>query len=115
MLPTFVMISWSDLEKVDMRVGTITEVADFPKAKNPAYILTIDFGELGFKKSSAQITKIYIKEELIGKQIIAVINFSPKQIANFFSECLVMGIIGADKEVILLQPERKTPNGFKIG
>ena len=109
------MISWQDFEKVDMRAGTVTDAVDFPKAKNPAYILTIDFGELGVKKSSAQITKLYTKDELIGKQVIAVVNFPPKQIANFFSECLVMGVIGIDKEVTLLQPQQKVPNGFKIG
>ena len=109
------MISWEDFEKVDIRVGTILEVQDFPKARNPAYQLSIDFGELGIKKSSAQITKLYEQSELIGKQVVAVVNFPPKQIANFFSECLVLGVVGADKEIILLQPERKTKNGFRIG
>src|SRR5690349_17241403 len=99
------MITWSDFEKVDMRVGTILEVNDFPKAKNPAYQLTIDFGELGIKKSSAQITKLYSLSELVGRQVIAVVNFPPKQIANFFSECLVLGVVGADKDITLLQPE----------
>jgi tRNA-binding protein len=109
------MISWDDFEKVDMRVGTILEAIDFPKAKNPAYQLTIDFGESGLKKSSAQITKLYNASELIGKQVIAVVNFPPKQIANFFSECLVLGVVGADKEVTLLQPERHAKNGLRIG
>ena len=85
-------ITWNDFEKIDIRVGTITEVSDFPKAKNPAYQIRIDFGELGIKQSSAQITALYNKEELIGKQIIAIVNFPPKQIANYFSECLVLGI-----------------------
>lgn len=91
-------------------------VADFPKAKNPAYQLTIDFGpELGIKRSSAQITKLYKQEELIGKQIVAVVNFPVKQIANFFSECLVLGVVGNDKEIVLLQPDKAVSNGLRIG
>lgn len=109
------MLSWEDFDKVDMRVGTITAVEDFPKAKNPAYQLTIDFGEFGIKRSSAQITKLYTKDVLVGKQVIAVVNFPPKQIANFFSECLVLGVVGSDKEVTLLQPERPVKNGQRIG
>lgn len=109
------MITWEDFEKVDIRVGTILEVRDFPKARNPAYQLSIDFGELGIKNSSAQITKLYAQNDLVGKQVIAVINFPPKQIANFFSECLVLGVVGKEKEITLLQPERKTENGFRIG
>jgi tRNA-binding protein len=108
-------ITWNDFEKIDIRVGTITEVTDFPKAKKPAYQITIDFGELGFKRSSAQITTVYNQEELIGKQVIAIVNFPPKQIANFFSECLVLGVYTDKKEVVLLQPERKVINGWKIG
>lgn len=108
-------ISWEDFEKIEMRVGTILEVQDFPKAKKPAYQLVIDFGKLGIKKSSAQIVNLYSKEELIGKQIIAVVNFPPKQIANFISECLVMGIYNESNDVVLLQPERNTENGCKIG
>lgn len=108
-------ISWSDFEKIDIRVGTITEVTDFPKAKKPAYQITIDFGELGIKRSSAQITTVYSSEELVGKQVVAVVNFPPKQIANFFSECLVLGVYTDKKEVVLLQPERKVENGWKIG
>jgi tRNA-binding protein len=109
-------INWADFEKIEMRVGTITAVADFPKAKNPAYQLTIDFGpELGIKRSSAQITKLYQPAELIGKQVIAVVNFPVKQIANFFSECLVLGVYGTEKEVILLQPDKAVANGQKIG
>jgi tRNA-binding protein len=108
-------ITWDDFEKIDIRAGTITEVTDFPKAKKPAYQITIDFGELGIKKSSAQITTVYNKEELMGKQVIAVVNFPPKQIANFFSECLVLGVYTDKKEVVLLQPERKVENGWKIG
>lgn len=109
------MISWNDFEKIDIRVGTIIEAAPFPKAKNPAYQLTIDFGELGIKKSSAQITSLYTPEELIDRQVIAVVNFPPKQIANFFSECLVLGVYTPAKEVVLLQPQQKVINGSKIG
>ncbi len=109
------MISWSDFEKVEMRVGTIIQVDDFPKAKNPAYKLTIDFGPLGIKKSSAQITKLYQKESLIGKQIIAVVNFPLKQIADFMSECLVLGAVGDDKEVTLLSADMQVENGLMIG
>jgi tRNA-binding protein len=108
-------ISWKDFEKIEVRAGTIIEVSDFPEAKNPSYKVTIDFGEFGIKKSAAQITTLYSKEELLDKQIIAVVNFPPKQIANFFSECLVLGVYGEKKEVILLQPERKVSNGGKIG
>lgn len=108
-------ISWEDFEKVDMRVGTILEVNDFPKARKPAYQLTLDFGELGIKKSSAQITSLYDKEELMGKQVIAVVNFPPKQIANFISECLVLGVYNENNDVVLLQPDKKTENGCKVG
>jgi len=107
-------INWEDFEKIDMRVGTILEVSDFPKARKPAYQLTIDFGELGTKKSSAQIVTLYDKNELIGKQIIAVVNFPPKQIANFISECLVLGIYNENNDVVLLSPDKKTQNGCKI-
>ncbi|MDX9705097.1 MAG: tRNA-binding protein [Weeksellaceae bacterium] len=109
------VLHWEEFEKVDMRVGTIVEVLDFPKARKPAYQLTIDFGELGMKKSSAQIVNLYEKEELIGKQIIAVVNFPPKQIANFISECLVMGVYNKNNDVVLLSPERNTQNGCKVG
>jgi tRNA-binding protein len=108
-------ISWEDFEKIDIRIGTITEVSDFPKAKKPAFKLTIDFGEMGIKKSSAQITHFYDKDKLAGKQVIAVINFPPKQIADFFSECLVLGVYTDKKEVVLLQPERKVENGWRVG
>ena len=109
------MITWQDFEKVEMRVGTVLEVDDFPEARNPSYQLRIDFGSHGVKKSSAQITKLYRKEGLIGRQVIAVVNFPPKQIANFVSECLVLGVVGDDKEIVLLQPERKVENGLRIG
>lgn len=109
------MISWSDFEKVDIRTGTVIDVQEFPEARNPAWKLTIDFGPLGLKRSSAQITKLYGKEELLNRQVIAVVNFPPKQIANFMSECLVLGAIAENKEVILLQPERAVENGVRIG
>ena len=108
-------IEWEDFEKIDIRVGTITEVSDFPKAKKPAWQLAIDFGELVIKKSSAQIRDMYAREELIGRQVIAVVNFPPKQIANFFSECLVLGVYTDKKEVVLIQPDRKVENGWKLG
>jgi tRNA-binding protein len=109
-------ISWSDFEKIDMRVGTIIEALVFEKAKNPAYQLKIDFGEtLGIKKSSAQITHLYLPEDLIGKQIIAVVNFPKKQIANFMSECLVLGIVGLSKDVMLLTSDLPSMNGLSVG
>jgi tRNA-binding protein len=108
------MISWNDFEKIEMRVGTIISVEEFPKARKPAYKLKIDFGELGIKQSSAQITDLYSKEDLIGRQIIAVVNFPPKQIADFFSECLVLGVVNNNDPVILLQPERLSKNGSRI-
>ena len=110
------MISWADFEKIDIRVGTITEVNDFPNARKPAYKLLIDFGNrLGMKRSSAQITALYTKEELLNRQIIAVVNFPPKKIADFTSECLVLGVYDENKDVILLQPGKPVSNGMKIG
>ncbi|AYN68767.1 tRNA-binding protein [Euzebyella marina] len=107
-------ISWGDFAKIDMRVGTIIEVNDFPEARNPAYQIHVDFGEdIGVKKTSAQITVRYSKEELIGCQVIAVVNFPKKQIANFMSECLILGAVKG-KEVILLQPKSNVANGLKI-
>lgn len=109
-------ISWSDFEKIDIRVGTITEVAEFPKARKPAWKLVIDFGnDTGIKRSSAQITTHYKKEDLLNRQVIAVVNFPPKQIADFVSECLVLGVYDTNNDVILLQPERAVQNGQKIG
>ncbi|MBS1621236.1 MAG: tRNA-binding protein [Bacteroidetes bacterium] len=108
-------INWDDFQKIDIRVGTIISVTDFPKARKPAYRLTIDFGDLGQKKSSAQLTAIYTKDELQNRQVIAIVNFLPKQIADFISECLVLGIYDENNSVILLQPERKVSNGLKIG
>lgn len=110
------MISWNDFDKIEMRVGTIIEVNDFPKANKPAYHLTIDFGtEIGLRKSSAQITKQYSKEELVGKQIIAVVNFPKKQIADFMSECLVLGSVGNDNDIVLLSSDKPVENGLRIG
>ena len=108
-------IAWNDFEKIDIRIGTITEAKEFPKARKPAYQLTIDFGELGVKKSSAQITKFYTAEELVGEQVIAVMNFLPKRIADFLSECLVLGIYDENEDVVLLKPQQKVSNGLKIG
>ena len=109
------MITWEDFEKLDIRIGTIVEALIFEKAKKPAYKLKIDFGKNGIKNSSAQITTLYSCDEIIGKQIVAVINFPPKQIADYMSECLVLGVYDANNNVILLQPERQTENGNKIG
>lgn len=107
-------ISWSDFEKIELRVGTIVEVLDFPKAKKPAYKLQIDFGELGIKWSSAQITKHYTKESLIGRQIVAVINFPEKQIADFMSQCLVTGFADVNGDIVLTGVDKPVPNGTKI-
>jgi tRNA-binding protein len=110
------IISWSDFEKVDIRCGTVIDVKDFPKARKPSYQIWIDFGsELGIRKSSAQVTQFYKKEDLINKQVIAVTNFPLKQIADFFSECLVLGVYDENNHVILLQPERNVKNGQRIG
>ncbi len=107
-------LSWNDFEKVDMRVGTVIEVNDFPKARNPSYKLTIDFGEeIGIKKTAAQITALYKKEDLVGKQLIAVVNFPNKQIANFMSECLVLGAVN-NKKVCIISPDSNSKNGLRI-
>lgn len=109
-------LTWNEFERTDMRVGTIVEVNDFPEARKPAYQLTIDFGtEIGIRKSSAQITKRYQKEDLIDRQIIAVVNFPKKQIGKFMSECLVLGAVGEEGDVVLLAPDFKIPNGLRIG
>ncbi|MET0634920.1 MAG: tRNA-binding protein [Chitinophagaceae bacterium] len=109
-------INWNDFEKIDIRLGTIIAAADFPKAKRPAFQLSIDFGkEIGVLQSSAQITTLYSKEELPGTQVVAIINFPPKQIANFFSQCLVLGVYDENNNVILLQPGKPTSNGQPIG
>ncbi len=108
------MLTWEEFEKVDIRVGTVISVHEFPKANKPAYKLKVDFGPFGMKQTSAQITKLYSKTELEGKQVIAVVNFQPKKIADFISECLILGIVGQDNEVILLTPDKKAKNGDKI-
>ena len=107
------VISFDDFSKIDLRIGTIIEVFDFEEAHEPAYKLTIDFGSLGIKKSSAQITSLYSKEDLLSKQIIANVNFSKKQISNFLSECLVLGAV-EDSKVVLLSPEDSVPNGTPV-
>lgn len=107
-------VTFDEFLKVDIRIGTILEVNDFPKARKPAYQLTIDFGTLGIKKSSAQITNLYSKEDLIGKQISAILNFKPRQIANFMSECLVLGVYNENNEVVLLKPFKKIKNGETV-
>jgi tRNA-binding protein len=110
------LISWSDFEKVEMRIGTIIEVNDFPEARKPAYQLIIDFGnEIGIKKTSAQITKRYVKGDLLNKQIVAVVNFPAKQIGKFMSECLVLGSIGNENDIVLLSPNLNVENGLRIG
>lgn len=106
-------IAFEDFTKVDLRIGTIIEVSDFNGAIKPAYQLVIDFGDLGLKSSSAQITRLYTKDQLLHKQIIAVVNLKPKQIANFMSECLVVGAVN-DKDVVLLKPEQHVKNGTSV-
>lgn len=107
-------INCSDFEKVELRVGTVIQVEDFPEARKPAYKLTIDFGEFGIKRSSAQITVHYEKEDLVGRQVVAVINFPVKQIGPFMSECLTTGFADENGDIILAQPELKVPNGNKL-
>ena len=106
--------SFEDFIKVDVRIGTITEVKEFPKAKKPAYQILIDFGTIGVKKSSAQITELYTKEKLLGKKVMAIINFNPRQIANFMSECLILGVYNKDGHVVLLQTSQPIKNGEQI-
>jgi tRNA-binding protein len=109
-------VTFSDFEKLDIRVGTVLEVLDFPEAKKPAWKLRIDFGDLfGIKNSSAQIVDLYNHENLINRQVLAVVNFSPKQVGKFMSEVLVLGIVGENEGVVLINPERKVKNGAKIG
>lgn len=108
-------ITWDDFSKIEMRVGTIISAEVFKEVRNPAYKIVVDFGDFGTRKTSAQVTKLYEPEELVGKQVIAVVNFPPKQIANFMSECLVMGLLGEDKEVTLLTADKKVPNGQQVG
>lgn len=108
-------LSWQDFEKVDIRVGTIVQAEVFAEAKKPAYKLHIDFGPLGIKKTSAQITVLYSTEELIGKQVVAVVNFPSKQIANIQSECLILGALEDNKEITLLSLDKDVENGLRIG
>lgn len=108
-------LTWAAFEKVEMRVGTILKAEVFKEVRNPAYKLIIDFGPLGIKKSSAQITKVYEPAEVVGRQVIAVINFPDKQIANMMSECLVLGTMGEEKTITLLTTERPVPNGLRVG
>ena len=109
-------LTWSEFEKVEMRVGTILDANDFPEARKPAYQLTIDFGStIGIRKTSAQITKRYQKQTLINRQIVAVVNFPKKQIGKFMSECLVLGAVGEEGDVILLAPDFRIENGLRIG
>lgn len=109
------VISIDDFEKVDIRIGKIIDAKDFPNAKRPAYQLTIDFGsEIGIKHSSAQVTTLYSNDELVGKQILAVVNFPSRQIANFFSEVLVLGLKQSDGSVVLIEPEREVALGVKL-
>ena len=108
-------IDWNDFEKVEIRVGTIIEVLDFPEARKPAYKLKIDFGdEIGIRKSSAQISDLYLKEDLVGSQIVAVVNFPPKQIGPVRSECLVTGFQREDGAIVLTRPDSAVPNGAKL-
>ena len=109
------MATFEDFQKIDIRVGRIIEISDFKEARNPSYKIKIDFGELGIKVSSAQITKLYSKEDLLSRQIVAVVNFPPKRIAGLKSEVLILGVMKEDGEVILLRPEREAPLGYKIG
>ncbi|TKC12499.1 tRNA-binding protein [Pedobacter polaris] len=107
-------ITWNDFEKVELRIGTILEVFEFPEARKPAYKVSVDFGELGVKMSSAQITKHYTKEELVGKQIVGVINFPKKQIGKFMSEFLVTGFADENGDIVLTSVDKKVPNGSKL-
>lgn len=110
------LIQWSDFEKIEMRIGTILRVEDFPEAKKPAYKLTIDFGpEIGIMSSSAQITELYNKKRLKNVQVICVVNFPPKKIGPFVSECLVLGAYNSKGDVVLLHPQREIYNGAKVG
>ena len=108
-------ITWQDFEKVDIRVGTIVEVEDFPEARNSAFILKVDFGiEIGLKKSSSQITDLYTKDQLQGKQVIAVVNFEPKQVGPIMSECLVLGFYRQDNSVVLATNDLPINNGSRL-
>jgi len=108
-------ISWGDFQRVELRIGTITEVDEFPEARRPAWKLTVDFGEeVGIRRSSAQITDLYSAEDLLGRQVLGVVNFPPKQIGPFMSECLVTGFVTPEGPVVLAMPERPVPNGTRL-
>ena len=108
-------ITWQDFEKIDIRVGTIIKTENFPEARNPAYILHVDFGsEIGVKKSSAQITSLYTKEQLENRQVMGVVNFHPKQVGQIMSECLVLGFYNRDKSVVLAVPDMPVENGTRL-
>lgn len=107
-------ISWSDFEKVDIRVGTVLDASAFKEVRNPSYKLEIDFGTIGILKSSAQLTSLYDVEELVGKQILAVVNFPKKQIATMMSECLVLGLVGEGSDVVLVAPDKKVANSLRL-
>ena len=110
------MLTWEEFEKIEMRVGTVTAAEAFPEARKPAYKLTIDFGEaIGERRTSAQITKRYTPDDLVGRQVVAVVNFPKKQIGKFMSECLVLGAVGQEGDVVLLSPDFKVANGLRIG
>ena len=108
-------ITWAEFAAIEMRVGTVIKAEVFKEAKNPSYKMTVDFGDIGTRKTSAQITKNYKPEELIGKQVVAVVNFPPKQIANTMSECLVLGAVGNANDITLIHPGKKVINGQRIG
>ncbi len=108
-------LSWQEFQRVEMRIGTIIAAEIFQEARNPAYKMTIDFGPLGTRRTSAQITALYTVDALLGRQVVAVVNFPPKQIATLMSECLVLGGLGEGKGVILLQPEQLVENGTRVG
>jgi len=108
-------ISWDDFQKVELRIGTILEVEEFPEARKPAWKLTVDFGdEIGQRRASAQITDLYTREKLVGKQVVGVVNFPPKQIGPFMSECLVSGFVQADGSVVLAVPDKPAKNGLRL-
>jgi tRNA-binding protein len=106
-------IAWDDFEKIQLRAGTVVRTEEFPEARKPSFKLWIDLGELGVKASSAQVTRLYDREELVGKQVLCVVNFKPKQVANFISEVLTTGFV-LEEGVVLAQPERKVPNGSRL-
>ena len=109
-------IGWEDFERVELRVGTVIAVDDFPEARKPAWKLTIDFGEeIGTRRSSAQITALYAREDLVGRQVVSVVNFPPRQIGPFMSECLVTGFAREDGAIVLIGPDEAVPNGARLG